>query len=92
MQDDSGGLEVQNLTGQSGGDEEVWLNVPPIADSLILNIGDALEYASGGLLRVSNYMTTAFIKRHFFTTLTGRLGVGNYTLSFNPLWFSEDCF
>ncbi len=52
-QDESGGLEVQKLSVNQSGSEEVWLDVPPVADSLIVNIGDALEYASGGLLRVS---------------------------------------
>lgn len=45
-QDDQGGLQAQSASGQ-------WVDVPPIADALVVNIGDALEYVTGGLLRAT---------------------------------------
>ena len=43
-QDASGGLQVQSRSGQ-------WLDVPYIADTFVINIGDMLELWTWGLLR-----------------------------------------
>ena len=40
-QDDVGGLQVQNIDGH-------WLHAPPIADSLVVNVGDLLERWTDG--------------------------------------------
>lgn len=40
-QDDVGGLQVQNINGQ-------WLHAPPIADTLIVNVGDLLARWTDG--------------------------------------------
>jgi isopenicillin N synthase-like dioxygenase len=39
-QDDAGGLEVKSRSG--------WVDVPPLADGLVCNIGDMLERLTGG--------------------------------------------
>ena len=43
-QDDLGGLQVQNSTGD-------WVEAPPVTDSLVCNIGDLLQMWTGGQLR-----------------------------------------
>lgn len=43
-QDDLGGLQVQNSTGD-------WIEAPPVTDSLVCNIGDLLQMWTGGQLR-----------------------------------------
>ena len=43
LQDDAGGLEVKSPEG--------WIEAPPIAGSLVCNIGDMLERLTGGLYR-----------------------------------------
>lgn len=45
-QDNSGGLQSKGLDGE-------WHNVPPVANSFVINLGDALEYATSGLLRAT---------------------------------------
>lgn len=47
-QDDSGGLEVKATNGWPESD---WINAPPIAGSLVCNIGDMLDRMTGGLYR-----------------------------------------
>ena len=41
LQDDAGGLEVRTPDG-------VWIEVPPVAQALVVNIGEILQFASGG--------------------------------------------
>ena len=43
-QDDCGGLQVRTDTG--------WIEAPPVAGTLVCNVGDMLERLSGGALRV----------------------------------------
>ena len=45
-QDDSGGLQARALDG-------AWTDVPPVEGALIVNLGDALEHCTGGLLRAT---------------------------------------
>ena len=44
-QDDSGGLQVK-----VGGE---WIDAPPVPNSFVCNLGDALEHNTGGLLRAT---------------------------------------
>jgi isopenicillin N synthase-like dioxygenase len=41
LQDDAGGLEARTPDG-------MWLDVPPVAGALVVNIGEILQFASGG--------------------------------------------
>jgi isopenicillin N synthase-like dioxygenase len=41
LQDDAGGLEARTPDG-------IWLDVPPVAGALAVNIGEILQFASGG--------------------------------------------
>ena len=45
-QDDNGGLQVQGSSGE-------WIEAPPVHGSFIINLGDALEHNTGGLLRAT---------------------------------------
>eukprot|EP00040_Diaphanoeca_grandis_P029734 m.174724 g.174724 ORF g.174724 m.174724 type:complete len:346 (-) comp31782_c1_seq5:201-1238(-) len=45
-QDDSGGLQIKTQNSQ-------WMDAPPVADSFVINLGDALENCTGGLLRAT---------------------------------------
>lgn len=45
-QDTSGGLQAKIMTP----DGEEWVDVPPLPGAFVVNLGDALEYATGGLL------------------------------------------
>ena len=45
-QDDSGGLEVKNALGK-------WVDAPPVPNSFVINLGDALEHNTGSLLRAT---------------------------------------
>lgn len=47
-QDQSGGLQVKNPLV-----EDEWLEVPPIPDTFVVNLGDALEYFTRGLYRAT---------------------------------------
>ena len=46
-QDDSGGLQARTAT------EGAWSDVPPVRGAFVVNLGDALEYVTGGLLRAT---------------------------------------
>ena len=41
LQDDAGGLEARTPEG-------MWLDVPPVAGALVVNVGEILQFASGG--------------------------------------------
>jgi isopenicillin N synthase-like dioxygenase len=45
-QDQSGGLQARLIDGE-------WIEVPPIPYSLVVNLGDALQHNTGGLLRAT---------------------------------------
>lgn len=45
-QDNSGGLQAKLKSGQ-------WIDVPPIADTFVINIGDMLEYWTHGIYRAT---------------------------------------
>lgn len=40
-QDDNGGLEVENKSGE-------WVGVPPIADTFVINLGNTMQMLTGG--------------------------------------------
>lgn len=42
------GLQVQNLTGD-------WIDVPPIPDTFVINIGKALEFVTQGVARATSH-------------------------------------
>jgi isopenicillin N synthase-like dioxygenase len=44
LQDDSGGLEVQNVAGE-------WVAAPPVAGTFVVNLGDMIERWTNGLYR-----------------------------------------
>ena len=46
LQDDVGGLQVLNSDGQ-------WLDVPPVKNAFVVNIGEMLELATNGYLRAN---------------------------------------
>lgn len=46
LQDDVGGLQVQTRQG-------VWIDVPPIADTLVVNLGEMLQLASNGRFKAT---------------------------------------
>ncbi|ODN05209.1 hypothetical protein Ocin01_01492 [Orchesella cincta] len=48
FQDDVGGLEVQGTSGN-------WIAAEPLPESVIVNIGDLLEFWSGGFLRATKH-------------------------------------
>lgn len=57
-QDDSGGLQVkvtQSVTDESNktNNSKVWVDAPPIPNTFVINLGDALEHATAGLLRAT---------------------------------------
>ena len=52
-QDDSGGLQVK-----SAADESSWLDVPPVPNTFVVNLGDCLERCTGGLLRATQHRVT----------------------------------
>lgn len=45
-QDACGGLEACMASGE-------WVDVPPVDNAMVVNLGDALEYVTGGLLRAT---------------------------------------
>lgn len=55
-QDSIGGLQVKKCSIISSNGvctEMTWIDVPPIKDTFVINLGDALERATGGLLRAT---------------------------------------
>lgn len=52
-QDGSGGLQVK-----SAADESSWLDVPPVPNTFVVNLGDCLERCTGGLLRATPHRVT----------------------------------
>ena len=48
LQDSIEGLQAQALNGE-------WHNVPPLEDTFVINIGDMLEYWTGGYLRATRH-------------------------------------
>jgi len=52
VEPDSAGLQVE-------GAEEEWIDVPPLTDALIVNIGELLEVATGGYLRATRHRVLA---------------------------------
>ncbi|XP_058760770.1 scopoletin 8-hydroxylase-like [Vicia villosa] len=47
LQDGIGGLHVKS-EDESNDEKEVWLEIPPIQEALVINVGDALEVLSNG--------------------------------------------
>lgn len=45
-QDNSGGLQIKSNNG-------TWIDFPPVDGTFVVNIGDALEHSTGGLLRAT---------------------------------------
>ncbi|MEH3143063.1 MAG: isopenicillin N synthase family oxygenase [Mycobacterium kyogaense] len=52
VEPDSEGLQVETSEG-------TWVDVPPVADAFIVNIGELLEVASGGYLRATRHRVIA---------------------------------
>jgi isopenicillin N synthase-like dioxygenase len=47
-QDESGGLQVRSLTNSN-----TWISAPPIPNTFVINLGDALEHNTHGLYRAT---------------------------------------
>lgn len=45
-QDTSGGLQVRGARGE-------WIDAPPVPNTFVINLGDAIEHNTGGLLRAT---------------------------------------
>ena len=56
LQDDAGGLEARTPDG-------VWLDVPPVSGALLVNIGEILQFASGGRCLATPHRVTSRPKR-----------------------------
>jgi len=52
VEPDSDGLQVETAAGE-------WIDVPPVPDALIVNIGELLEVATGGYLRATRHRVLA---------------------------------
>lgn len=59
-QDDVGGLSVKTLDGE-------WVDVPPVPDSFVLNVGDMLHRLSNGRLRSTPHRVTNRTGRERFS-------------------------
>jgi isopenicillin N synthase-like dioxygenase len=70
-QDDAGGLEVHTPHG--------WIDVPPVPDSFVCNLGDMLERMTGGRYRSTPHRVRA-------STGSSRL---SYPFFFDPSWDAE---
>ena len=69
LQDDSGGLEAKSTDG-------AWIKVPPIRGTLVINLGDMLEYWTHGVYRATPHR----VKHH------GRQGRLSMPFFFDPNW------
>lgn len=56
-QDDSGGLEVRNIGGE-------WVPAPPVPNTFVVNLGDALEHNTGGLYRATPHRVRQRVGAH----------------------------
>jgi len=51
LQDEAGGLEVRTPNGE-------WVAVPPVEGTLVVNIGEVLQFATGGLYQATPHRVT----------------------------------
>lgn len=54
-QDTCGGLQVRGRDG-------LWMDAPFIENTFVINIGDALEHSTGGLLRATPHRYTVCVR------------------------------
>ncbi|KAJ5753988.1 Gibberellin 20-oxidase [Penicillium nucicola] len=66
-QDSTGGLEVQNSSGD-------WVSAPYIPESLVVNIGDLMAKVSGGRFVATMHRVRAPAKSSSATSVTGKQG------------------
>jgi isopenicillin N synthase-like dioxygenase len=52
-QDDSGGLQVKRTVVTEDSLVHMWIDAPPIKNTFVINLGDALERMTGGLYRAT---------------------------------------
>jgi isopenicillin N synthase-like dioxygenase len=71
-QDDSGGLQAKHIDGH-------WVDVPPRPNALVLNIGDMLEFWTGGVLRSTPHRVRNPARQNRFS----------YPYFFDPNWNSS---
>jgi len=71
-QDDSGGLQAKTVKGD-------WIEVPPRPNTFVLNIGDMLEFWTGGVLRSTPHRVRNQAARERFS----------YPYFFDPGWHSS---
>jgi isopenicillin N synthase-like dioxygenase len=71
LQDDSGGLQVKSRAG--------WVDAPPLAGSLVCNLGDMLDRMTGGLYRSTPHRVRNAARRD-------RL---SFPFFFDPNWSAE---
>jgi len=68
-QDESGGLEAKDVNGK-------WVPIPPLPNTFVLNIGDMLEFWTGGVLRSTPHRVRNPAKAERFS----------YPYFFDPGW------
>jgi isopenicillin N synthase-like dioxygenase len=54
-QDPSGGLQVRGVDGQ-------WIDAPYVEDTFVINLGDALEHCTGGLIKATPHRCAALCR------------------------------